>query len=281
MRWREDPATTCPGGSCWTGVSDGLQIQRVGPDGAPAAPVRAEGVGYATVPKLGVDRTGTAEVVFDAMDGTGAVTVPPDSAPCPARRIAGHRSIPAPPSLQAGAIGIVAWQEIPSSNVHVALHRPQLGCDLPAPAGGETGAPSAGAVAGAATPATFPAAPTASSGASASAPPPAVSRPRVPALGRVAIAGDRRTARLRLRCPRGADACAGVLRIAARRTARSARTRLLGATRFEIEPGRASAVRVALSTAARRALGRGPVPAEVRLRVPGARTQVLQRRLVP
>ncbi|HEX8105714.1 MAG TPA: hypothetical protein VF533_24070 [Solirubrobacteraceae bacterium] len=240
-----------------TGRSVGLQLQQVGADGLARPPVRAQGVSYANSPRVGADRTGTAVAVFDSMPGTSAVSVPLDGAPCPAERIADHRSIPWRPTLDAGELGVIAWQEIPSSNVHLAFHRPRVGCAPPAEVAQEprsepdppadVSSPPPGADAS-----TAPAAvPEATFG------PPAATAAAVglPSVGVSARVGRRRrTARLRLSCP-GPAGCSGRLEL------RTTGGRRLGARDFSVPAEGARTIRIRLTALARRRMRRGAVRA--------------------
>ena len=287
------PDDSC--GGCMTSVSEGLQLQAVDASGAPLAPTRAAGVRYAVIPRTGVDRTGTAVTVFDSMDGTSSVSVPIDEPPCPVERIATHRSIPAEPTLDAGELGMIGWQEIPSSNVHIAFHRPQPGCPAvtappedgedeaaltdPAPSSSDAPVTTEGDQPGATATTTTTTATPPSPTANPASPTSAAATRRHPRVATVAKVNRRlRTATFRLRCTlAAATPCTGRLRLLPAATA----SRTLGTARFSLLPGGTTLLRVRLTTPARKALRRGAVRARASVQAPGRRPRVHRITLRP
>lgn len=255
-----------------SGRSTGLQLQPVGTDGLPRAPALVPGIGSSHVPRVGFDTSGAAVAVTSSMQGTVSVTVP-DLAkpPCPYTQITRNGSIPMPPVLDRGPVGLIAWQQVPSTASFVVFHRAVDGCPGGAPGGGtpdesigdgvggsanneradsdrqdRAGSPSTGAV---------------PAGGGVLSPPlgaPLPPRASVGPAGSARIARtaavDRslRRAMLRLACPAGAP-CAGRVELLSFRSARAAR---LGAAPYSLAAGATRAVRVPLSATARRSLRR-------------------------
>jgi hypothetical protein len=274
--WRKDAATTGPDGQpACVGFADGVQVQDATPDGTATAPAVLADLPVSHVTRVGVDATGAAVVVAGAARDTRSITIPVAGPPCPAVVVAPHGSVPSPLSLDAGAVGIMAWQEIPSSRVHLALHRAAPGC----PAG--TG-PAPPASAGERAPAALDPAPEAGPAAddAAAAPesasltgPAEPARPPVPALGtlpgRVPAAVEAAVAPIALldraapprpradRVP-GRRPRAGRGRVALLLAGRARAATQGAAATYTVAPGTSAQVAVAVSPAVRRAARRRP-----------------------
>ena len=242
--------------AAWLSKPVALQLQAVGADGVPGPPQDVIGAGIGLNPVVGVDRAGTAVVVFNRGRDVGAVSIHEDQAPCPAERPARHEAFQASVALGTADIGAVvwpAWQEN-ASNVHLALYRPRPGW-CPEPIGPDP------------PPAPPEPAPAPDGGPSRDA---RGRAPRVAAIAR--LAGKPRRVILRLACTSASAApCAGKLELLPGKPPRSATSRgsrRIGAARFAIRAGRVRRVPVRLSRVSRRALRRGS-KVRVRLEVPG------------
>lgn len=268
-----------------TSRSRGLQLQAVGTDGRGRAPALVRGLESSHVPRVGFDTGGAGVVVTSSLQGTYSVTVPRGATgPCPVVRIASHQSIPVAPTLDAGPVGMISWQEVPSSNVHVVLHRAIAGCpEVPAaapppeqpstppeqpstapeqpstaPERGEptTGAQEGGELSASPQPASSPAPAAAPQGAEllpyAPLPGPAARLARVAPAVTVDARG--RTVSMRLTCP-GTTPCRGRLELL-RRVARPGTGRALGSAAFNVPAGASRTIRFTLRMSARSGLRR-------------------------
>jgi len=269
--------------------SAGLRLQQVGTDGRARPPVVMPEVESSHLSRVGFDAGGAGVVVSTGSQGTISVTVPPGATePCPAVLITRHQSIPRRPALDAGAVGLISWQEIPSSNVHVVLHRATAGC--PEPPAGPAATPTP-------TPTPTPAWPPAPEPVverppdpdpPAAPPPPPEPEPEpepeprapapapaapvapaapaaVPRVASTAVAGaGLRTVGVRITCA-GPSSCSGRLDLLPRATTARA-VRALGSSAFSVPAGATRTVRVRLAASARRSLRRSR---RIRVRVTG------------